>query len=336
MEKLRVWVNFDATKVPLAGLREHFGGDDRFEYIERRITDYEEVMQMAQSCDVLINTFDALGATELERLAKRVKIIVRYGTGYERIDIASATALGIPVANCPGANAPAVAEAALLHILNAGRHFDSSIEGVRRGIWPGAESGSELDGKVIALLGYGNIAQHLSRMLGGFSVSIRAYDPYISERGRAKAAEYRVTIVDSLTELVLDADVLSVHVPLTDGTREVVDADLLALARPGLIVINTSRGPTIDERALLEALDAKRVKAAGLDVLVEDPPSEDNPLLNHPSVSVTPHIGASTYESEMRTQAMIYDTVTSFLSGTFTSNVINKEALASRREYAGY
>lgn len=329
MGKLRVWVNFDPKEVPLAGLQNSFGRDPRFEYIEERIEDREAAIAAAEKCDILINTFDQLDSEVLERLAGKIKLIVRYGTGYERVDIARATELGIPVANCPGANAPAVAELALIHILNCGRHFAKSIKTTKEGIWPGSYSGSELNGKTVGLWGYGNIAQQLSRMLGSFDLTLLAYDPFISQEGRLRATEFEVNIIEDLDEFLTVVDILSIHIPLHDQTRSSVNADVFDKVKDGLIVINTSRGPVIDEAALLHALGSGRVKAAGLDVLTEDPPSLDNPLLNHRSVYVTSHIGASTYESEMRTQAMIYETVNTFLSGSFSFNVINREALAS-------
>ena len=336
MDKLRVWVNFDANEVPLEGLRTTFGNDNRFEYIEKRIVDYEKVMEMAEKTDILINTFDKLGNQEIGRIARRTKFIMRYGTGYEKIDVSSATSYGIPVANCPGANAPPVAELALLHILNCGRNFSQSIQEIKQGTWPGSFSGSELDGKTVGLLGFGNIAKHLARMLGGFQVNIIIYDPYLKDNVEIKTIGQKITVVHSIEQLFSKAQIISIHVPLTSETRGMVNSSVLSHAQDGLILINTSRGGVVDEPALLKALDSGKVGKAGLDVLVEDPPTADNLLLNHPAVTVTSHIAASTYESEMRTQAMIYETINTFLSGKMPQNIINKYELMRRSEYVRF
>ncbi|NCB71368.1 MAG: 3-phosphoglycerate dehydrogenase [Clostridia bacterium] len=336
MDKLRVWVNFDANEVPLEGLRKSLGNDSRFEYIEKRIVDYEKVMDMAQETDIIINTFDKLGEQEISRIAGRTRFIMRYGTGYEKIDVASATKHGIPVANCPGANAPPVAELALLHMLNCGRNFSRSIQGSKKGIWPGNYSGNELDGKTVGLLGFGNIARHLARMLCGFNVNIITYDPYLNQAATIQTNGQTITVVQSIEQLFSESQIISIHVPLTPDTRGLVNARVLSHAQDGLILINTSRGGVVDEPALLDALNSGKVRKAGLDVLVEDPPSTNNLLLNHPSTTVTSHIAASTYESEMRTQAMIYETIDAFLSGKISNNVINKNELMRRSEYARF
>ncbi|MBI9094029.1 MAG: hypothetical protein JEY71_04005 [Sphaerochaeta sp.] len=331
MEKLTVWVNFDQKEVDVSSLKKYFESDDRFSFSAERITDHEQAIKRAEQTDILINTFDALGEEEFGRIAKRTKLVIRYGTGYDNVDVSVATAHGIPFGNCAGANASSVAELALIHILNCGRNFIRSHKGGQAGNWPVVFPSTELDGKTIGLVGFGNIAKQLVRMLGCFSVKIVTFDPYLDKETQAFAKDNRVTILNSMKELFEICDIISLHIPMNPMTEKIINKEMFDSAKSGLILVNTCRGGVINEKDLIDALQSKKVRSAGLDVLSVEPPTLDNPLLHMEQVSVSAHMGGSTVESEMRTQKMIYETVGAFVNGNFTSNIINRDQIKNRR-----
>lgn len=326
MDKLRIWVDFDPEVVDVSGLKAHFGSDPRFEYIAKRIESHEEAMKMAETCDFVINTHDYLGLDEFKRLEGKVKMVIRYGTGYDKIDVKAATACGIPFANTPGANAAPVAELALMHMIICSRNFMKSNRGIKPGAFPNF-SGREIDGKTVGLVGFGNVARNLVRMLKGFDVKIVAYDAFINDRIKDYAKENNVTLVDSIEDIFKLSDIISLHIPATKETEKSINKRLFDMAHDGIILINTCRGKIVDETDLAAALKSGKVAAAGLDVLYDEPPKEDCPLLGLDNVSLSGHIGGSTYEAEMRTQKLIADTVEGFLKGEFTFNVINKNEI---------
>ncbi len=324
MSKLKLWVNYDPVMVNTSTLRAHFGSNPDYEYIEKRVFDHEEAITLASECDYLINTYDQLAKDDLARLAKKTRLIIRYGTGYEKVDVKAATELGIPFANTPGANASPVAELALMHMLNCSRNFIKSYNGVNNRKWPGLFSGTELDGKKIGLMGFGNIARKLVGYLAGFNVDIYAYDPFIGESARTFAADHGITIISTKEELFSLSDIISLHIPVTPETEGCVNKELLSKARKGLILINTCRGKVINEKDLIEALNDGTIRAAGLDVLASEPPLWDNPLLHMENVFITSHTAGSTEEAEMRTQEIIINTIENHRKGTLTENVINR------------
>ena len=327
MEKLTVWVNFDEKEVDVSYLKNYFGSDNRFSFSAERIRDHEQAIKRAEQTDILINTFDALGDEEFHRISKRTKIVIRYGTGFDNVKVAAATANGIPFGNCAGANAASVAELALLHMLNCGRNFITSYKGGLAGKWPVMLTNTELSGKTIGLVGFGNIAKKLVGLLACFSVDIIAFDPYLDESSHTYAEKHKVKLVSTMQELFGQSDIVSLHIPMNATTEKSINKNLFDVAKPGLILVNTCRGGVINEKDLTDALRAGKIRAAGLDVLSVEPPSLDNPLLKLDQVFVTTHMGGSTIESETRTQKMICETVETFLSGKLASNIINRDKI---------
>ena len=212
------------------------------------------------------------------------------------------------VANVPGANSAAVAELALLHILNLGRRFKTCIDDTKKGIWPCEITGNELDGKTVGLVGFGNIAKQLARMMSGFDVKILVYDSY----ARPDTSKYNVEAVDSMEELFSQSDIVSLHIPLNKETKGIIDKSLLSLMKPSAYLVNTCRGAVINEEDLIDILREKKIRGAGLDVLSIEPPSQDNPLLSMDNVFVTSHMGAETAESGQRSQKIMADTIEAF------------------------
>lgn len=243
--------------------------------------------------------------------AVNCKLIQMHGVGLERIDLAAARARGIPVLSTRGGNAQSVAELTVAFILALSRKLPYIQEGVRKGRFasfglPETE-GTEVTGKTLGLVGCGQIAQRTAAMMqAAFQSRVLVYAPsksakYCAELGFEKA--------DTLTELAAGSDFLSIHVPLTDSTRHMIDRTVLQSAKPGMLLINTARGGIVDEEALYEALTEGPLRAAAMDVFEEQPPRTDNPLLGLDNFIGTMHIGGSTKEALERNGKMVVDNV---------------------------
>jgi D-3-phosphoglycerate dehydrogenase len=247
-----------------------------------------EVAQLLPGIDGYIAGLDAIDANAL-KTADRLKVICRYGVGFDNVDLDAAREKGIIVTNTPGANSVSVAELALGLILALARQIPESVDAVHQGKWP-RYSGISLEGKSIGILGLGAIGKQLARRLKGFDCNILAFDPY-ADVGFAKENQ---VVLTSKEEVIEKSDFLSLHLPLLPETRGLVNETFLKRMKKGFFLINTSRGEIVDEDALLDALQSGHLKGAGLDAFIVEPPDPKNPLLNLPQVIATPHLGAQT------------------------------------------
>jgi D-3-phosphoglycerate dehydrogenase len=247
-----------------------------------------EVADLLPGVDGYIAGLDTIDAAALQA-ANKLKVIARYGVGYDKVDLVAAKEKGIVVTNTPGANSVSVAELALGMMLALARQIPEAVEAVHQGKWP-RFSGVSLEGKTIGILGLGSIGKQLARRLAGFDCKILAYDPYADE---AYAREHQIELT-SQDFLLSASDFVSLHLPLISETREIVNATFLAKMKKGSFLINTSRGEMIDEQALLEALLSGHLKGVGMDAFQAEPPDPNNPLLAMPQVLATPHLGAQT------------------------------------------
>lgn len=320
-----VWLNLDSEKVDVTYLDEQCKING-WNFIKQPIApgDEEKTIEMGLKADAVISTWEPWNDKTLQAVKDKVKYIVRYGAGTDNIDIPAATRAGVPVGNVPGANSAAVAETALLHILNAGRRFTTCVGGCKKGIWPSTITGTELDGKTVGLLGFGNISRQLVRMMSGFQVNIIAYDAFVPKEDFEK---FNVTPVDCKEELFKRSDIISLHVPFNEETSKMVNREMFDLMKPTAYLINTCRGGVVDEQALIEALQQKKIQGAGLDVLEKEPPEKDNPLLGMDNVFITSHMGAASLESEHRSQVIIAECIADFFAGKVPYNLKNREVL---------
>lgn len=318
----KAWLDFDENKLDLKTLIDDLraGGVEPVAKVVGK-TNREEILEMANSADALVSAMERWDRETLAGLKNKKTLIIRYGTGIDNIDLAAATEFGIPVANCAGANAAPVAEFALTHILNCMRRLSYSASGPKEGVWPRQFQGNELDGKTVGLVGFGNIAKNLRRMLSGFNCRVLAYDEY----ARPDEEKFNVTAADSIEQVFRESDVISLHIPLNDETRRSIDMKYFSIMKPTAYLVNTSRGGVINEDDLVQALREGKLRGAGLDVMTSEPPSMDSPLLNMSNVFVTTHIAASTYESEQRTQHMLAATIIDYLNGNIPANILNKQ-----------
>jgi D-3-phosphoglycerate dehydrogenase len=235
---------------------------------------------------------------EVMDAAPQLRVISKHGAGVDNIDLAAAADRGIPVLVAPGANAVSVAEHTVALIFAVVKRLLPLDNGLRAGRWekPGY-LGRELAGSTVALLGMGAIARATARMLRNFDMILTGYDPFATD---ATFAELGIRRAGTAEELFAGADVLSLHCPLNDQTREIVNAERIGLMPEGSYVINTARGGLIDEAALLDAVQSGHLAGAGLDTFAIEPPSPDHPFFAEPRILLTPHIGGVTREAGIR------------------------------------
>jgi D-3-phosphoglycerate dehydrogenase len=253
--------------------------------------------------------------------ADKLALVVRAGAGTNTIDIETAARSGVLVSNVPGRNAVAVAELTMGLILALDRRIPDNVADARQGRWAKAaySKAEGLLGRALGIVGLGSIGLAVAERAAAFGMRIVCLDrPGRSRAARDRLAELDVLLTGSLPELLAASDVVSLHLPSSAETKNLVDADFLAMMRPGSILVNTSRGDVIDEPALLAALDAGHVRA-GLDVFADEPSSGtaewDSPLARHPGVVATHHIGASTAQAQAAVAAGVVEIVEAFASG---------------------
>jgi D-3-phosphoglycerate dehydrogenase len=238
--------------------------------------------------------------------APRLRVVARYGVGVDRVDLAAAARHGVTVTATPGANANAVAEMTIALLFALARPVVPGRDRARAGEWP-ALSGVELAGRSLGLVGLGRIGSLVAAKGAGLGMRVLAYDPYVVEAGHA-------TMVD-LGTLVAESDFVSLHAPLTPQTRGLVSRPLLDGMKPGAALINTARGGLIDEADLVWALEQGPLRAAALDVLAQEPPPPDHPLLARDDVLVTPHMGPHTAEATAAMGERALEDLLAVLSG---------------------
>lgn len=259
--------------------------------VVRRCTTSQELLDHAASADALwtVGANTCITAAVLPRLP-RCRVLMRSGSGLDDLPVAEARALGWRVANTPEAIAEAVAEHAVAMLLALVRQLASHDRAVRRGEWDSSPAWArwQATGGTLGLIGFGYIARAVARMVTGFQMRVIAYDPHIDpETMRACGVAPA-----SLDDLLRRSDFVSVHCPLSPDTRHLLGASAFAVVKPGVLVVNTSRGGVLDEAALFEALVEGRVGGAALDVLEQEPPAADHPLLTLNTVLFSPHVAA--------------------------------------------
>ena len=270
--------------------------------------------------EALVVRSTRVGAEALEA-GGSLKLVVRAGAGTNTIDTARARELGIDVCNVPGANALAVAELTLGLIISADRRIPDNVADLRNGAWNKKRySGARgLFGRSLGVVGAGAIGMAVAERAAAFGMRILVVaSPRRSDAVRARLDALGATEVSSLGELAECSDFLTLHVPGGAGTRGLVDRDVLARMRPGTVLVNTSRADVVDERALIEALDTKGIRAV-VDVFDGEPASGegrfDSPLARHPGVYGTHHIGASTGQAQLAVADGVAEVIAAFVDG---------------------
>ncbi|MEL6473468.1 MAG: phosphoglycerate dehydrogenase [Pseudomonadota bacterium] len=257
--------------------------------------------------------------------ADTLKVIGRAGIGVDNIDIKAATAKGVVVMNTPFGNAITTAEHAIAMMFAAARQIPAADAGTQKGEWPKkAFMGRELSYKTLGLIGCGNIGSRVAERAKGLTMKVAAFDPFLTEE---RAVELGVEKVE-LDEMLARADVITLHTPLTDQTRNILSADALKTTKPGVILVNCARGGLVDEAAVRELLDSGHIGAAAFDVFAEEP-AKENVLFGAPNFIATPHLGAATTEAQENVALQVAEQMSDYLLTGAVTNALNMPSITA-------
>lgn len=288
----------------------------------------EEIIALAHDADAILNCYAKMTARVIGGL-ERCRIIARYGIGVDNVDLAAATGAGIVVTNVPDYCVDEVSDHALALLLALARRIVAADGAVKAGAWDVvAHSGiRRLRGQALGLLGFGKIAKALASKVQPLGMKVLVYDPYVDA---AIIAQYGAEAA-SFDTLLAEADAISIHVPLTPETRDLIGERELARMKPTAFLINTSRGGIVNEQAAAVALKQNRLGGTALDVLSGEPPSQDHPLRQAPNVILTPHLAFYSKESVIELQTKAAEEVARALRGEPPRSPVNSEVIERRR-----
>lgn len=271
----------------------------------------DELVAKLQGCAALIVRSESKVTADILEQTKGLRVIGRAGTGYDNIDAKAAAAKGIAVLIAPGGNTVTTAEHTLGLMFAMARHIPQANEKLHKGEFDRKLLGFELTGKTLGVLGLGNIGAVVADRALGLKMKVIGYDPVISAE---RAKEIGVDLLP-LDDVIRQADILTVHTPVLPETRHLIGKHAFEICKPGMRLINCARGGLVDEAALLEALNSGKCGGAALDVFEKEPPGADHPLVMHPKVVCTPHLGASTLDAQEKVGEIICRNVGNFLTG---------------------
>lgn len=280
----------------------------------------KSVISHLKTADVGIIDIQPYGEDIFREIDTSTKLLVRFGVGYDKVDLPAASRHGIAVARTTGANTLGVAEMALTLLLAARRGLKNAQRQVDAGVWEKTVV-SETIGSTIGILGFGAIGRALTGLLSGLGCEIVAYDPYLDEK---QAAELNVRAV-GLEELFRISDAVSIHTPYTPSTHHLVGKELLSIMKPTAVLVNTARGGIVDEDALYEALASKKIRGAALDVFEEEPLPVTSPLLKLDNLLLSPHLSSQTEESLWRIYKLAVDIAEDFFAGKGSPHILNPD-----------
>ncbi len=271
----------------------------------------EELKAEIGKYDALVVRSATKATAEIIEAAKKLKVIGRAGSGLDNVDKAAATKRGIVVMNTPGGNTVTTAEHTVALLFSMARQIPQATASMKQGKWEKKKfMGVELYNKNLGVMGLGNIGSHVAKIAQGVGMNVLAYDPYLSEE-KAKALGIKAVTLD---ELIKNADFITIHTPMTNETRHVINAERIAMMRDGVRIINAARGGIIDEKALYDAIKSGKVAGAALDVFEKEPADPTNcPLLELENVVCSPHLGASTEEAQENVATAIAEQIVDYL-----------------------
>ncbi len=269
---------------------------DEIEVVQRQKMSPEEVREALQEVDAVIVRSATKLTADVLKGQPRLKAIARAGVGVDNIDLEAATREGIVVMNTPSGNTVSTAEHTIALMLAMSRNIAPAHASMVAGRWDRKKfMGTQLADKVLGIIGLGRIGQAVAKRARGLEMRVLGYDPYMSEE---RAADHGVELYRDLDEMLAECDYVTVHTPLNDETRGLINAERLKRMKKGVRIINCARGGIIDEDALADALESGHVAGAAIDVWSQEPPPPDHRLLKLPNVLATPHLGASTGEAQ--------------------------------------
>jgi phosphoglycerate dehydrogenase-like enzyme len=275
-----------------------------------------EFYDVAGDADYYLGSPRAGIGNEFFRAAPKLKLVQLTSAGYDRVDIEAARKVRVPVSNNGGANSVAVAEHAVMLMLAVLKKLVWHHNNVAAGKWRVGDAVAtrtyEVEGKRLGIIGLGNIGKKVARRVQGFDMDVRYYDVLRLSEDQEDTLGVRYAL---LTEILRTSDIVTLHVPLTDVTRKMMSTKQFAMMKRSAILINTCRGPVVDEDALHQALTSGTIAAAGLDVMVEEPPKQNHPLFSLPNVTLTPHSAGPTWDNWTKAYRNGFDNILRMESG---------------------
>jgi len=252
-----------------------------------------------------------------------VKIIAKHGVGVDNIDLEAATELGIPVTVTPNANAVSVAELTIGFIFALSKKLIDLHNNLYQKRQFVSNVGLELHGKILGIVGFGSIGKEVAKRALCLGMRVLVYDPYVEESNLRELGVEKT----ELDELLRQSDFVSLHVPLNESTRHLIDREKISLMKRTAYLINTARGGVVDEKALAEAFKSGQIAGAALDVFDVEPLPADSPFFDCPNVIMTPHVGAHTYEAILRMNMMAAESIVDFFNGKIPKHVVNRDVI---------
>jgi glyoxylate reductase len=290
----------------------------------------EELLSHVQGMDGLLSLLtDRVDGEVMDTAGKQLKVISNLAVGFDNIDVPAATARGIPVGNTPDVLTDATADFAFTLLMAAGRRLLEADRYIRAGKWktwdPLALLGVDLKGATLGLVGFGRIGKAMARRATGFDMRVIYYEPTDKEAD----PEIKATRVDFET-LLRESDFISLHTPLTSDTRHMIDSQALSKMKPSAVLVNTSRGPVVDLGALYEAMQAKRIFAAALDVTDPEPLPPEHPLYTLENVIIAPHIASASQATRDKMATMAAQNLIAGLKGERLPNCVNPQVYSQK------
>jgi D-3-phosphoglycerate dehydrogenase / 2-oxoglutarate reductase len=336
---------FISSAMMVDALTPHLGGDTEFvthtsrwpteawshgDEVREFAGGEEEIAELARDADLMVTHLAPVTERVLDT-AGRLRLVATPRGGPTNVNVAAATRHGVAVVNMPGRNARAVAEFTIGALIAGQRNIARSHACMQRGEWTGhlyryVETGPELAGRTVGLVGLGQVGTRVAELLRAFGVRLLGCDPYVD---RDVAAERGIELTD-LDELLDRSDIVSLHARLTDETRHMMDAGALGRMRPGAYLINTARGELVEEAALIEALQSGHLSGAALDTYAQEPPPPDHPLLSMPQVLAVSHLAGASRDVAGRATRRIAVEVGRFARGEPLRHCLNAAVLSTR------
>ncbi|MFN8523564.1 MAG: C-terminal binding protein [Chloroflexota bacterium] len=290
--------------------------------------DEDSYLEQIKDMDAVIGGLKVALTAKVIGGLRKTKILAAGGIGVDKIDLDAATAAGIIVTNVPDVFTEEVADQALALILAVNRKLVYCHQMATSNRWSQAYGGlgsmPKIHGSTLGLVAFGNIARAVARRAQGFGMKVLSFDPFVDSAGMAALG---VESRPSLEALMADSDIVSAHVPHSKATHHLISDSAFNAMKPHAIFVNTGRGRVVDEPALIRALQAGKIAGAGLDVLEDEPPAADNPLLSMPNVTVTPHMASYSNEANIARRRRVGEEIAAVLTGKRPRNVVNKAVL---------
>ncbi len=293
-----------------------------------------ELLKIISDYDGLVIRSQTKVTREVIEAASKLKVVGRAGVGVDNVDRDAATDHGVVVMNTPTGNTISTAELAFTLMLSMARRIPQAHASILEGRWDRKKYvGTEIYGKRLAILGMGRIGTEFAKRAQAFGMTISAYDPFLTA---ARAAELKVDLATTVEDALTGADFVTMHIPLTDDTKHVINAERLTLLNKGAMVVNCARGGLIDEAAMATAIEGGHIAGVALDVYEDEPPAADNPILAVERSAFTPHLGASTAEAQENVGIQVAEQLRDYLTTGSIVNAINMPNLdAKTAESAG-